>query len=304
MQKVVFYIFYPFIWLLSKAAFPVLYVISDFLYLVIFYLVGYRKKLVLSNLKRAFPNKPEQEILKIRRKFYHHFVDIFMEMIKTFTISEKQMMKHYKFKNLDLLENLAKKGKSVIFIGSHYANWEWFISVNLHLDYSFYASYTRISNKVFERKLKKSRERFGINMVLTKDTIPTIAKNYKENKIGFYGLLSDQSSEPYKTYYWSDFLGVRVPIHTGAEMLAKKYNCTFVIMEIDKVKRGYYEVAFELVTEHPRDFADYKLTDIFLEKLERQIRKKPEYYFWTHNRFKHEGKEEVKQPVKVLFEKK
>ena len=147
-----------------------------------------------------------------------------------------------------------------------------------------------MSNKTLENKIKKTRERFGINMILTKNTLQNMDDQHNKGEIGFYGLLSDQSPEVNKAYYWSDFLGVRVPIHTGAEMLAKKYNYNFINIEVDKVKRGYYEVKFELITENPRDYKDYELTDIFLKKLEKQIRKKPEYYFWTHNRFKHEGK--------------
>lgn len=291
MQQFVFYLVYPIIWLLSIAPFRVLYLLSDFFYLIVYYIVGYRKDLVLSNLRKSFPDKPEKELLKIRRKFYRHFVDLFMEMMKSFTISEKQIKKRYVFKNMALIESLTKKGKSLIVIGSHYANWEWFISANLHTNLSLYASYTHISNKVLEKKMKKSRERFGINMILTKKTIQNIENHHKNNTVGSFGLLSDQSPELGKTFYWSNFLGVRVPIHTGAEMLAKKYDCIFVKMEINKVKRGYYTVDFELITENPREYPDYQLTDIFLEKLEKQIRRKPEYYFWTHNRFKHEGKE-------------
>lgn len=291
MQKIIFYIFYPFIWLLSKAPFPVLYAISDFVYFIVYYLVGYRKGLALSNLKRAFPNKTEKELLVLRRKFYHHFVDIFMEMIKTFTISKKQMMKHYTFKNVSLLEEIADKGKSMVIVGSHYGNWEWVVSLNLHIAINAYATYTKINNQIFEKKIKTTRERFGGYMILKEDTIPNIRTNYKNKTIGIYGLLSDQSPQIGRAFYWADFLGVRVPIHTGAEMLAKKYDCAYVNMQINKIKRGYYEVKFDLLAENPKDFSNYQITDIFIDKVEKQIREKPEYYFWTHNRFKHEGKE-------------
>lgn len=294
MQRLVFYIVYPFIWLLSIAPFPVLYLISDFFYFITFYIVGYRKELVLNNLKKAFPDKTEKEILSIRRKFYQHFIDLLMEMIKSFTISEKQIKKRYIFKNIADIEEVLKRGKSAIAIGSHYANWEWIISVNLHTVIPSFATYTHLSNSFLENKIKKTRERFGIYMILTKNTIQNIENRHNQNKIGFYGLLSDQSPEVGKAYYWSDFLGVRVPIHTGAEMLAKKYDYNFINIEVTKVKRGFYEVEFELIAENPRDFKDYQLTDIFLKKLEKQIRKKPEYYFWTHNRFKHEGKKPKK----------
>lgn len=291
MQRIIFYIFYPFVWLLSLVPFPVLYAISDFIFLILYYIVGYRKELVYSNLKRVFPDKSKKELLQIRRKFFHHFVDIMMEVVKTFSISKKQIAKRYHYKNMVLLEEIAAKGKSMIIVGSHHGNWEWNVSINIHTDIPSYATYTKISNKVFENKIKISRERFGINMILKKDTIPNMSNNHKNNAVGIYGLLSDQSPQLQKTYYWSDFLGVRVPIHTGAEMLAKKYDCAVVYYQVNKVKRGFYEVDFELITENPKDYKDYEITDLFLEKVEKQVLSKPNSYLWTHNRFKHEGKE-------------
>jgi len=267
-----------------------LYVISDFIFFVVFYIVRYRKQLVLENLKLVFPEKSEKELLKIRRKFFHHFVDIFVEMIKTFTISNKQIAKHYKFKNIDLVNAIASKGKSVIIIGSHYGNWEWVISMNLTAKYPGYATYTEINNSFLEKKIKTTRERFGAKMVLKKDTSRNMARNISNKRVGLYGLLSDQSPQLHRAHYWTEFLGVRVPIHTGAEMLAKRYNMAVVYMQVERLKRGYYEVTFETLTETPKDYKDYEITDMFLEKTEKQIRTKPAYYFWTHNRFKHAGK--------------
>jgi KDO2-lipid IV(A) lauroyltransferase len=246
---------------------------------------------VLNNLQRAFPDKTAKELLVIRRKFYQHFVDLFMEMIKTFTISKKQISKHYNFINISLLQKIGKSGKSMVLVGSHYGNWEWVISLSAHINIDAYGTYTKISNQLLEEKIKKSRSRFGGIFILKKDTIRNFARNYRDKKIAIYGLLSDQSPQIGRAFYWANFLGVRVPIHTGAEMLSKRYDCAYVYMKVKKVKRGYYEIEFELVSDQPKNIPDYQLTDIFLEKLEKQIREKPEYYFWTHNRFKHEGKE-------------
>jgi len=293
MQKLVYYIVYPFIWILSKAPFFVLYAISDFIYFLLFYIIGYRKKLVLNNLRLSFPEKSNKEIFKIRRKFYAHFVDIFMEMIKTFTISEKELAKHYKFENISVIDDLYNKNKSVILMGSHYGNWEWAAQLALFINHKFVVTYSRVQNKSFETKIKNSRERFGGVMVLKADTLKTISSNYKNNILSLYALLSDQSPQLKKTYYWSNFMGVRVPIHTGAEMLAKKYDLALVNIVVYKIKRGYYTAKFELLTENPKDYKDYELTDLFLDTVEKQIREKPEYYFWSHNRFKHIGKEKI-----------
>jgi len=291
MQKIIFYIVYPFIWLLSKAPFVLLYFLSDCVFMLVYYLIGYRKKIVLKNLELSFPEKSKKELLKIRRKFYHHFIDVFIEMIKTFTISEKQIKKRYKFANMSLINTIAAQNKSVIVVGSHYGNWEWVISMSLHTKFPAYATYTKINNSFFENKIKLTRERFGAEMVVKAETIRNMARNYRDKKVGIYGLLSDQSPQLSRAFYWADFMGVRVPIHTGAEMLSKRYDMAIVYMEITRVKRGYYEITFETLTENPKEYADYQLTDMFLERAEKHIRKYPIYYFWTHNRFKHRGKE-------------
>lgn len=291
MQKFVFYLIYPFIWAISILPFSLLYVLSDFLFFILYYIIGYRKKLVLSNLKRVFPDKSETDLIRIRYKFYHHFVDIALEMIKTFTISKSQIKKHYKFTNVSLLDAINKRGKSIILVGGHYANWEWVVSLQLHTKIISYGTYTRINNKFFEKKIKATREKFGGQLILQEHTIKNMAYNYQQNNKRIYGLLSDQSPLLMRSSYWTEFLGVRVPIHTGAEKLAKRYDCAYVYMEVNKVKRGYYEIDFELISENSKEVPDYQLTDIFLEKLEKQIRKEPAYYLWSHNRFKHEGKE-------------
>ncbi len=291
MQKFIFYLIYPFIWAISKLPFNLLYAFSNFLFFILYYFVGYRKELVLNNIRRVFPEKKTKELYEIRRKFYRHFVDISLEMLKTFTISKKQISKRYHFKNSSLLDEINKRGKSIILVGGHYANWEWVVSLQLHTKIISYGTYTRINNKFFEKKIKATREKFGGQLILQEHTIKNMAYNYQQNNKRIYGLLSDQSPLLMRSSYWTEFLGVRVPIHTGAEKLAKRYDCAYVYMEVNKVKRGYYEIDFELISENSKEVPDYQLTDIFLEKLEKQIRKEPAYYLWSHNRFKHEGKE-------------
>lgn len=290
MDLIIFILVYPLIWLLSILPFRVLYFISDILFLILFYIIGYRKKVVLDNLKTAFPNKTEKELLVIRRKFYRHFVDIFMEMIKSFTISEKEISKRYKFKNLELLDELYKNGKSLILVGAHYANWEWIMYLNKVVKYQGCAAYTRVNNKYFNNAILKSRGKFGVTLKQTSKIIREIEANDKAKKQIMYGLLSDQSPQLKKTHYWSEFFGVNVPIHTGAEMLTKKYNMDFAFMDTKKIKRGYYETTFELITDDAKKYADYELTDIFLDKVEKQVKTEPAYYFWTHKRFKHKDK--------------
>ncbi len=290
MQFIIYILVYPIIWLISILPFSILYLISDFFYVLIYYVFGYRKKVVLDNLILAFPEKKIDELKKIRKKFYHHFIDIFVEMIKSFTISEKRLKRRYTFKNIELIQNLEKKGKSIILMGSHYANWEWIFIMNTYVNCKGVAAYNKIGNKYFDKTIRKSRGRFGTALVKTGKLIELLYSNKKNNITAIYGLLSDQSPMVKKTKYWNTFLGVTVPIHTGAEFLAKKNDFAVVMLKTTKLKRGYFNSEFKLLAENPKDYKDYDITDMFLREVENQIYTAPEYYFWTHKRFKHKDK--------------
>ena len=292
MKLLIFIIVYPLIWILSILPMRLLYIISDFFRFVVFDLVGYRKKVVIENLKMAFPDKSDKEIKNIARKFYKHFVDLIFESIKSFTISEKEILKRYKYKNPELVNKLAKEGKSIALVGAHQANWEWSFSLPLVLDTQVFGAYTRLTNKYFEKAVKNSRTKFGIEGLKTSETIKGIHKNYLKKIQGAYILLSDQSPQVHKTHYWTEFFGIKVPIHTGAEILAKRYDFTVINYTVKKIKRGYFETEFELITDSPKDFENYQITDKYLEITERNIKEQPECYLWTHKRFKHKDKYE------------
>ncbi len=292
MQFIIFILLYPLIWCLSILPMKVLYFISDIIYILLYYLIGYRKKVVRNNLKLAFPEKSNEELLDIEKKTFHHFIDIFMEMIKSFTISKNEISKRFIFQNIEILDEFYNKNKSLIAMAGHYANWEWAISASMKMSYKGYAAYSTINNKYLEEKIKKSRTKFGAIFAPTSKFIEIMQRNFDNKELGIYGLLSDQSPLLKKTHYWHNFLGVRVPIHTGAEMLAKKYDYSILYFKTERIKRGYYTSTIKVLAENPRDFEDYQITDLFLNELEKQIRNKPEFYFWTHKRFKHMGKED------------
>lgn len=293
MQKAVYYIVYPLIWLISKLPFFVLYRISDLLFVIIFYVVGYRKKLVYTNIQTFFPEKSHQEILKIRRKFYLHFSDLLVETIKTFTISSATFDKHFTLSGTDVLDKLAQKKQSIITVGAHYANWEWTIKIAQNSAFKPVGVYKKINNPAISDKIKTTRERFGMLLVEKEEIIRVLVENYKNNILSIYGFISDQSPVLHRAFYWTDFLGKRVPVYTGAENTAKKYNHAVVFFDITKLKRGYYNCEFKLITDEPTQFPDYQITDRFLKMIEEQIRKQPEYYLWSHNRFKLVGKEHL-----------
>ena len=290
MNFVVFAIAYPIISVLSRLPMRILYIKSDFLYLLMYYVIGYRKKVVLENLKLSFPEKSDKELKKISKKFFKHLTDLIMESIKSFTISKKQISKRYTYKNTEMVNKYVQQGKNIALVGAHQANWEWSISLPLVLNIDLYGAYTKLNNKYFEKWVRNSREKFGVIGYKTSDTVRGMQKNFNNKKQGAYILLSDQSPQLHKTYYWRDFFGIKVPIHTGAEMLSKKFDLVVINYVTRKVKRGYYETDFQLITDSPKEFKDYQITDKYTELTEKNIRLQPEFYLWSHKRFKHRNK--------------
>jgi KDO2-lipid IV(A) lauroyltransferase len=268
----------------------VLYLLSTISYVIVYYIIGYRKKVVFDNLNMAFPEKSDKELQLISKKFFRHFTDIFVESIKAFSISEKEITARYTIKNPELINDIAKKKKSIVLVGSHYANWEWLISIPLNLDIRVLGAYSKLKNKYYEHVLKKSRTKFGIIGYKTSDIIKNIHTDTLKGVQGMYVLLSDQSPKLRKTHYWAKFMGIKVPVHTGAEMLSKKFDLAFVNYKTTKIKRGYYQIEFELISETPKEVENYELTDQYLKITETYIREQPELYLWSHKRFKHKDK--------------
>lgn len=293
MQLLIYILVFPILWLISLLPFRILYLFSDVLAFILYYLIGYRKKVVLHNLTLSFPEKSPQELEKIRKKFYRHLTDVFMEIIKTITLSEKAIKKHFVFENVDQINEFGAKNKSIIMLGGHYANWEWIVHLEKHVVHRTTGVYTKIGNKYFDKMMIKNRGKFGGMLIQSNRTYLELDRNHKKGLLTLNGLVSDQSPQLSRAKYWRDFMGVHVPIHTGAENIAKKLDFAVFFYEIKKVKRGYYTCNFKLLSENPREHADYEITDKYLEVLEEQIRSQPEYYFWTHNRFKHKDKFET-----------
>ncbi|CAM1363443.1 lysophospholipid acyltransferase family protein [Tenacibaculum xiamenense] len=290
MNLFIYIIVYPFVWLFSSLPMRVLYWISDLLFILIYYVIGYRKEVVKNNLKMAFPDKRSEEIDNLTKQFFKHFIDIMIESVKTFSISEKEMLKRYKYKNPELVNSLAKEGRSIALVGAHLANWEWSVSMPLVLDIDVFGTYSKLANPYFDKRIKQNRTQFGVIAVKTSETIKNIHKNYSNNRQALYILLSDQSPMMHKAQYWRNFFNTKVPVHTGAETIAKKYDFAIVNYSTKKVKRGYYETEFSLITDNSKEFDNYQLTDKYFEVTEEAIRKQPECYLWTHKRFKHKDK--------------
>jgi len=287
MQFLLYLFLYPLLWLLSILPFRLLYLFSDFVYLIIYYIIGYRKKIVRDNIGLALPHLSVKERLVIEKKSYHHLCDMFLEMIKTMTISQSEMDKRFQFDNIEMYKDLEKKGKSIALMCAHYASYEWVISINSKINFKGFAIYKRINNKYFDKLVRDIRSKFKASLITTKETIPTIRENFKNNVLSLYGFASDQSPRISSTFHWNTFMGIEVPVHTGAEMLAKKYEMNVLFLKVEKVKRGYYKAQFQTLSENADEVPNYEITDQFLKLVEQQIHEAPEYYLWTHKRWKH-----------------
>lgn len=287
MQYLIYLLAYPLIWVISILPFRLLYLVSDFVYFITYRIIGYRKRIVRQNLLLALPNLSAAERLIIEKKFYHHMCDMFLEMIKTMNISEKEIRKRFVFKNIDVYKEVEKHGKSIAIICSHYASYEWIISMNYYSEFIGYGIYKQIKNPYFDKLVHTIRSRFNAKLITTKQTVPTIINNNKNHILSLYGFASDQSPKAKSAQHWAKFMGIEVPVHIGAEMLSKRYDMALLYLNTKKVSRGHYEATLEILAEHPKDFPDFELTDQYLKLLEKQIYEAPEYYLWTHKRWKY-----------------
>ncbi len=285
MQGLVFYLLLPFIYLLSLLPFWVMYRVSDFMCFILFHIIKYRRKVVDINLRKSFPEKTDEEINALSRKFYAYLCDLTLETLKKLTMTKKQTLKHIKFKDTELFAKLHAEKKSVILLMGHYGNWEWAgSSFTLQTDYQLYVIYKPLSNKYFEDLMVKTRTMFGTRLIKYQSTLRDMLA-YK-NDITATAFIADQTPPP-ETAYWTNFLNQETPVFTGAEKIGKKLGFPIVFINIDRVKRGYYVISAELLFENPKDTAENEISETFIQRLEKEVIKKPEIWLWSHRRWKH-----------------
>ena len=285
MQLVAYILIYPILWIISLLPFRILYMVSDFLFLFMFHIVGYRRDVVNANLKLVFPIKTQHEINVISKNFFHHLCDLMVESIKLMTISEYELKKRYQFTNINELKQFENGEKSIVLMCAHYGSWEWIFILQTYTSHRGYGIYKKLQNKYFDRLVKSIRARYNSYLITTKETFTVLEEAKKNGILSMNGFASDQSPKKNKAYHWNEFMGIKVPVHTGAEMLAKKLDMPIVFFAVERKKRGYYEATFQTLAENPTDFKDYEITDKFLKLVEKQIHEAPEYYLWTHKRW-------------------
>ena len=212
---------------------------------------------------------------------------MFLEMIKTLNISEEDLQKHFTFTNLDTFRQFESQGKSTVTFFPHYASWEWTIALDPHIKSKGYGVYQTLNNKYFDRWVRQVRARLGTSLITTKESWKVMRRNKTEGVVATYGMLNDQSPTRKKARYWAPFMGITVPMHVGSEILCKKFDLPALYLKVRKIKRGYYEGTFIVLAAAPKTMPDYGITDAFFREVELAIHEAPEYYFWTHKRWKH-----------------
>lgn len=287
MSAIIYYLALPFIYLISILPFRVLYFISTGLYGLLYYVLGYRKGVVMENLRKSFPEKSEEEIKGIAKRYYKYLCDLFLETFKTLTVSKETMLKHCYFnpQAKAVFDKLAAENKSIVLVMGHLGNWEWagntFSLVNKH---QLYVIYHPISNKYFDWLMYKMRTRFGTKLIAMKDTFREMLENREE--LNATAFIADQTPTP-QNAYWTTFLNQDTPVFKGTEMISRKVNYTVVYATVKRVKRGYYEMFAEVLCENPKGTSDGEISELHTRKLEKDIREQPEVWLWSHRRWKH-----------------
>ena len=290
MQLLIYILVYPILWFLSILPTRILYAFSTFLFFLIYYVFGYRRKVVKSNLKLCFPDKSEKERKNIERKFYQHLCDMLIESIKSLSISEAEIKRRFKFTNIEEIQKVEKENKSIMLMCAHYGSWEWIFILQTYVDLKGYAIYKQLGNKYFDRMVKRIRAKYNTYLISTKQAIFSIRDSNTKGEKAIFGFLSDQSPKYNKAFHWTEFMNIKVPVYTGAEKLSKDLDMAVMFFKTKKIKRGYYETTFKLITLNPNECEDYKITDMFINYLEEMIYEAPEFYLWTHRRWKHRDK--------------
>ena len=276
----------------SYIPFGVIYVISDCLYYILYYVVRYRRKVVRKNLTESFPEKNMQEIKSIEKKFYSYFVDQILETCKLATISPEEISRRMKFTNAEAVNAVFRSGKSVALYMGHYGNWEWVSSIPLCLEKGVksHQIYHKLSNANVDKLMLALRERMGSKSVEMRTTARYVNEQAALRTICLIGFIADQSPKKRDARYFLPFLHHQTPVLVGTEKLVKRYGYDAWFLEMKRIRRGYYEATFVHMHEAPQSLPDYELTAIYYRILEQMIQACPELYLWTHKRFKHAKK--------------
>ena len=289
-ENILYFPLYFYFWLHALLPLKILYILSDILFFPMFYIVRYRRKLVYQNMKDSFPEKSEKEIRRMGKAFYHHFCDYIVETIKLLHISDKETRKRVKFHNTEALQEIVDNGGSCLMLLGHYGNWEFVPSVTLWMrkgSVIFAQIYRPLKNKWFDRFFLKLRGRYHSECIAKQDTLRSILRYKSSGRPSITGFMADQTPSPANIHHWVNFLNHDTPVFTGVEKIAHKVGFSVFYFDVEKIKRGYYSVTIREISKNPKETEEFEITNKYMEMMETTILRAPEYWLWTHNRWKH-----------------
>lgn len=274
--------------IISHIPFRALYVLSDLLFYLVYYVIRYRRGVVRKNLTETFSDRELKDIIKIEKDFYHFLMDMILEACKLMTISQEEIKRRITFPDIEPVKAVLAQKKSVAVFMGHYGNWEWLTSVGLWVGEgtSVAQIYHRLSNEAVDKVMLEMRQRCGCVCVEMHKTARYVASASASDETYALALIADQSPRKKDAKHYTSFLNHDVPVLIGPEKLARKYGLGAYFLGIRRVRRGYYECSFSQLHDDVASLPECELTDIYFRRLEEHIMKQPELYLWSHNRFR------------------
>jgi Kdo2-lipid IVA lauroyltransferase/acyltransferase len=293
MTTLQYYLLFAFTWTMSLLPYWILYRISDVLYVIVYYFIKYRKNTVFTNLKHSFPEKTDQDIENLAKAFYRHFCDLLMESFKCIRIPKDKLDKRMKYLNSEVLQELNREGRNFALVSAHYNNWEWLSNLPNQSEHSYLVIYRPLKSKAVDRLILYMRKRNNPIMVPMESVFREGLKHKNDHSPFGIWFLADQRP-PRSSKFWTIFLNQETPFFEGVEKISRKLDLTVVYMDVRKIRRGYYEVTFRKLFDHPAAARENEITLACVREMENEIRREPEYWLWSHKRFKHKRPEDIK----------
>lgn len=283
--------------ILSQLPMGVLYVLSDVLFTIAYYVVGYRRKVVRKNLCNSFPDKTDEERRRIEKAFYHWFTDYIVETLKLLTATDEQVMEMIEFRGAEQIEERFRQGRPCAAMLGHYCNWEMLSctalampSVMAEKDLSrrpvMGLIYHPLRNKTFNDVMISVREKHHGTCVPKRDILRHLLQLKQEERTSLFGYILDQSPKKENTHLWLEFMSQQTAVFTGAERIIRKMDNAVFYVDMERPHRGKYVCTFRLMTDTPQQLEEYELTRMAFRMLQQTIERQPELYLWSHNRWK------------------
>jgi KDO2-lipid IV(A) lauroyltransferase len=297
MKNILAWLSISFFYMFSLLPLFILYRLSDLSYIILFYIVGYRKKVVLTNLTNSFPQKNINELKQIQKSFYKHFCDLIFESVKNLTISKRSIKKRIIINNLEMVQAYHAQNKSILLYLGHYGNWEWLSALSLYVPHQMVAFYQPLSNSIFDKLIRVSRERFGLIAVKSNHGYKALVEFSNQNILTFTLALGDQSPPGQSSKHWVNFMNQETAFLMGVDRIAKKMQMVVLFPLFKKTSRGHYTIEFEVIQEKTEDIESYQIIDNYVQRLESAIIQNPELWLWSHRRWK------LRKPVSDVLSK-